>query len=60
MENETFVGRTYKDAPEVDQEVIIDYDSCIKPGNFYNIKIYDSEDFDLFGSITENSNLICN
>jgi ribosomal protein S12 methylthiotransferase len=60
MENETFVGRTYKDAPEVDQEVIIDYDSRIKPGNFYNIKIYDSEDFDLFGSITENSNLICN
>jgi MiaB-like tRNA modifying enzyme YliG, TIGR01125 len=45
-----YAGRTYKDAPEVDQEVIIDYNEKIKIGNFYNVKIYDSEDFDLFGS----------
>lgn len=49
-----YAGRTYKDAPEVDQEVIIDYNEKIKIGNFYNVKIYDSEDFDLFGSVILN------
>ncbi|MBN1632925.1 MAG: 30S ribosomal protein S12 methylthiotransferase RimO [Ignavibacteria bacterium] len=50
-ENNSFVGRTYKDAPEIDQEVIINYNDTIETGNFYNIRIYDYEDFDLFGDV---------
>lgn len=49
IENNYFIGRTERDAPEIDQEVIINIDKNIKPGNFENILIYDYEEFDLFG-----------
>lgn len=52
-ENEYFVGRTYKDAPEVDQEVFIDGGKELKPGMFGKVKIYDFEEFDLFGEVTK-------
>ncbi len=47
-EEDYFIGRTYKDAPEIDQEVYINKDSQIQIGNFSEVKIYDSEEFDLF------------
>lgn len=47
-EEDYFIGRTYKDAPEIDQEVYINKDQKIKIGNFSEVKIYDSEEFDLF------------
>lgn len=47
-EEDYFIGRTYKDAPEIDQEVYINKDQNIKIGNFSEVKIYDSEEFDLF------------
>lgn len=47
-EEEYFIGRTYKDAPEIDQEVYINKDKNIQIGNFSDVKIYDSEEFDLF------------
>jgi ribosomal protein S12 methylthiotransferase len=48
-EGEFFIGRTEYDSPEVDQEVLIPVEYDLKPGNFYNIKIIRSTDFDLFG-----------
>lgn len=48
-EGEFFVGRTEYDSPEVDQEVLISVDHKLKPGNFYNILITQSTDFDLYG-----------
>lgn len=48
-EGEFFVGRTEFDSPEVDQEVLIPLDYNLIPGNFYNIKITKTEDFDLYG-----------
>jgi ribosomal protein S12 methylthiotransferase len=51
VENDYYIGRTYKDAPEIDNEVYIDKDKKAVAGNFYNIKIYDFEEFDIFGSI---------
>jgi ribosomal protein S12 methylthiotransferase len=50
-ENDYFIGRTYKDAPEVDQEVFIDGNKEIKTGDFCNVEIYDYEEFDLFGKV---------
>jgi ribosomal protein S12 methylthiotransferase len=47
-EEDYFIGRTYKDAPEIDQEVYINKDNNIQIGNFSEVKIYDSEEFDLF------------
>lgn len=46
-----YTGRTYKDAPEIDQEVYIQTSKKLKEGNFYDVKIYDYEEFDLFGEI---------
>jgi ribosomal protein S12 methylthiotransferase len=48
-ENEYYAGRTEFDSPEVDQEVLIPAEYNLKPGNFYNIKITGSADFDLYG-----------
>jgi len=48
-EGEYFVGRTEFDSPEVDQEVLIPAERNLKPGNFYNILITKSTEFDLYG-----------
>ena len=48
-EGEFFVGRTEFDSPEVDQEVLIPSMHNLKPGEFYNILITESADFDLYG-----------
>lgn len=50
-EGNYYAGRTYMDAPEVDQEVIIDTKRKLETGNFYETLIYDCEDFDLFGEV---------
>ena len=48
-EGEFFIGRTEFDSPEVDQEVLISIDHNLIPGNFYNILITKSGEFDLYG-----------
>jgi len=48
-EGEFFVGRTEFDSPEIDQEVLIAEVHNLKPGNFYNILITQTTDFDLYG-----------
>jgi ribosomal protein S12 methylthiotransferase len=50
-EGEYFVGRTEFDSPEVDQEVLIPTDHNLEPGNFYNILITKSTEFDLYGEL---------
>jgi len=46
------VGRTYRDAPEVDGEILIPTNTKkIIFGNFYKVKIYDCNEYDLFGKI---------
>jgi ribosomal protein S12 methylthiotransferase len=49
VEGGFFVGRTEFDSPEVDQEVLIPLDYDLKPGNFYDILITQTADFDLYG-----------
>jgi ribosomal protein S12 methylthiotransferase len=49
-EGEYFIGRTEFDSPEVDNEVLISIGYDLKPGNFYDILITGSTDFDLFGN----------
>jgi ribosomal protein S12 methylthiotransferase len=48
-EGDFYVGRTEFDSPEVDQEVLIPSEYNLKPGEFYDILITESTDFDLFG-----------
>ena len=50
VEDEYFVGRTEYDSPEVDPEVLIPISAKgVKQGEFYNAKIVDATDFDLYG-----------
>ncbi len=45
-----FVGRTYMDSPDVDNEVLIDAKKFyLKRGEFVNIKITEATDYDLIG-----------
>jgi len=48
-EGEFFVGRSEFDSPEVDQEILISAEHLLEPGNFYNILITKSTEFDLYG-----------
>jgi ribosomal protein S12 methylthiotransferase len=48
-EGDFFAGRTESDSPDVDQEVLISADYDLVPGNFYNILITRTSEFDLSG-----------
>ncbi len=47
-ENDYYIGRTYRDAPEIDQEVYVT-GRGLKAGEFYEVRVNDFEEFDLFG-----------
>ena len=50
VEDEYFVGRTEFDSPEVDPEVLIPITTKgVEKGQFYQAKIVDATDFDLYG-----------
>jgi len=50
-EGEYWVGRTEFDSPEVDNEVLIPISERLKIGSFYQIKITDANEYDLFGEV---------
>jgi ribosomal protein S12 methylthiotransferase len=50
-EGDFYVGRTEFDSPEVDQEVLIPSEYNLKPGEFCNVLITGSDNFDLFGIV---------
>ncbi|UCF62944.1 MAG: 30S ribosomal protein S12 methylthiotransferase RimO [bacterium] len=53
-ENQSAVGRTYADSPEIDNEVIIENISqIINTGKFYDILINAAAEYELFGEIVE-------
>lgn len=47
-ESDHFAGRTQFDSPEIDNEVIVTGKN-LKVGNYYNVKIIDASEFELFG-----------
>ena len=51
-EGDYYVGRTEFSSPEVDPEVLIPLgNKVLRKGAFYDVKITDAEDFDLFGVV---------
>ncbi len=52
-EGDYYVGRTEFCSPEVDPEVLIPANKRLVVGKFYQVKITDSESFDLYGKIDE-------
>ena len=50
IENDFFVGRTYRDAPEIDGEILLTGDNMeIRLGEFYAAEIFDYDEYDLYG-----------
>lgn len=50
-EGDYYIGRTEFSSPDVDPEVLIPAsEKHLRVGRFYNVKINDSEEFDLYGS----------
>ncbi len=50
-EGDYFIGRTEFDSPEVDNEVLVNANQYVRLGDFANVKINSSEEFDLYGEI---------
>lgn len=56
-EGEYYVGRTEYDSPEVDPEVLIKAGTRqLTIGDFYEVKVSDADDFDLYGEVTGHLN----
>lgn len=52
LEGDYYVGRTEFDSPEVDPEVLIEKQGAnLTIGQFYDVEIVDSDDFELFGRL---------
>ncbi|MBQ2590470.1 MAG: 30S ribosomal protein S12 methylthiotransferase RimO [Paludibacteraceae bacterium] len=52
-EGDFYVGRTQFDSPEVDPEVLVESDTKLVAGNFYDVKITGAETYDLYGEIAK-------
>lgn len=51
-EGDYYIGRTEFDSPEVDGEVLIKAsDKTLETGQFYNVRITGSDEFDLYGEV---------
>lgn len=46
-----FVGRTERDAPEIDNEVFVETARKLESGNFYEVEIVDSSEYDIYGRL---------
>ena len=52
IEGDYYIGRTQHDSPEVDNETLIPLNhKKLQIGCFYDVEIYDTEEFDLFGKV---------
>lgn len=45
------IGRTYKDAPDVDGLIYVKTNTPVVPGDIYEVKVTDYSEYDLFGEI---------
>lgn len=54
IEGDYYVGRTEFDSPDVDPEMLIKADRELSIGNFYDVRVTDAMDFDLYGVVENN------
>ncbi len=50
-ENGYYVGRSYREAPEIDGDVLMPAERNINIGDFYDVEFYDYDDYDVFGKL---------
>ena len=46
-----WIGRSYADAPDIDGEVFIETDQALEPGQFAEVRITASDEYDLFAEL---------
>lgn len=49
-EGDYFVGRTQYDSPEVDNEVLIESETILEEGGFYDVEVIKAENYDLIAT----------
>lgn len=52
-DKQSFYGRAYFSAPEIDGKAYFTYDGEIKQGEYYDVKITKADAYDLYGAVTE-------
>lgn len=52
-DKQSFYGRAYFSAPEIDGKAYFTYDGEIQQGEYYNVKITKADAYDLYGAATE-------
>jgi len=52
-EDDFYVGRSEYDSPEVDPEILISKEQPLMVGQFYTVRITDSQAFDLYGVVVK-------
>ncbi len=50
---DVYIGRTYQDAPDIDGEVFVEYEGELISGDFVDVRITASNDYDLIGEIVD-------
>ena len=54
VEGDFYIGRSYRDAPEVDGEVLIPKQNCIlQTGEFYDVTVYDYNEYDMIAELND-------
>jgi ribosomal protein S12 methylthiotransferase len=54
-EGDYYIGRSYRDAPEVDGEILIPSNGKkLRPGEFYTVDVFDFNEYDLYANISRN------
>ncbi|CDM68851.1 Ribosomal protein S12 methylthiotransferase RimO [Clostridium bornimense] len=51
IENNIAIGRNYAMAPDIDGAILIKCDTILTIGNFYDVEIIDTEEYDLIGVV---------
>ncbi len=46
-----YSARSYADSPEIDGLVYIDTNKSLNLGEFYQVRVYDSDEYDLYGHL---------
>lgn len=50
-DNDFYIARSQSETPEVDGEILIPYKRGLKVGQFYDVEIYDANEYDLYANI---------
>ncbi len=50
------VGRTYRDAPEIDGVIYINAEEPLMPGDIVDVKITDADEYDMWGVVASENN----